>query len=98
MYAAASLSFLYDMPPLPFNRPAGDGQAETCTSTSTRSRLIDPVKPLKNFLLVFRSDSWTLVDYLYDSVCLLSSNPQADHQPFDAVANRVVHEVQQGKT
>src|SRR5262249_57887458 len=86
------------MPPLPFNRPASDGQAETRASTSTGSRLIDPVKPLKDFLLVFRSDSWTLVDYLCDSVCLLSSNPQTDHQPFSAVANRVVHEVQQGKT
>jgi hypothetical protein len=79
------------MPPLSFNRPARDSQAETCTSTSTRSRLVDAVKPIKNFLLVLRRDSWTLVDDFYHGVCAASSDPQADKQPFCAVADRVVY-------
>ena len=71
-----------------------DGQTQTNTSASTRSRLVDPIKPLKYFFPVFRSDSWTLVGDFYHDVCLVSSDPRADRQPFAAVTNRVVYEVQ----
>lgn len=94
----AEFTFQFDMPPLPFNRPARDGQAETNSSAGTRSRLVDAIKPLKDFLPVFRSDSWTLIGDFDHDVSGRSSDPQTDRQPFAAITNRVVYDVQQSES